>query len=65
MLSWVFLKSRLKVSGVNSFFRAVRVIVAFRFAILWISCSVVPGFGVFCRRVMAKMVSKVWFWKGV
>ncbi len=65
MLSWVFLKSCLKVSGVNFFFRAVRVIMASCFAILRISRSVILGFGVFCKRVMAKMVSKVWFWKGV
>ena len=65
MLSCVFLISCLKVSNVNSFFKAVMVIVAFCLVILSISLSVFVGFGVFCRRVMAKTLSKVWFLNGV
>ena len=49
----------------NSFFSAVIAMVALCLLILLISRSVVVGFGMFCRRVMAKMVLKVLFLNGV
>lgn len=64
MLSSAFLRSCLKFFNVNSFFRAVTVTMASCFAILLISFSVLAGSGVFCMRVMAKTVSKVWLLNG-
>jgi len=55
----------MKRSGANFFFSPVTTIVDFGLLTLFISARVSAGFGMFCRRVMAKIWSKVWFWKGV
>lgn len=50
---------------VKLFFSAVTAMVALSLLILLISRSVAVGFGMFCRRVMARMVWNVLFLKGV
>lgn len=65
IFSPALLRSSMKCSGANFFFSAVTTIVDCGLLTLFISARVSAGFGMFCRRVMAKTWSKVWFWKGV
>ena len=58
-------RSSMKRSWVNFFFSPVTTIVDCGLLTLFISARVSAGFGMFCRRVMPKTWSKVWFWKGV
>jgi len=59
-----FLSRFMKRSWVNFFFSPVMMIVDWGVPILLISCRVLRGFGMFCRRVTAKTWLKVLFWKG-
>ena len=54
----------MKVFLVNLFFRPVTAIVEVSLLTRLISCSVVEGFGMFWRKVMANIALKVLFWKG-
>lgn len=65
IVSSAFSSSCVNVFLVNPFFSAVTAMVALFLLILLISRSVVTGFGMFCRRVMVKMVWNVLFLKGV
>jgi len=63
--SSALLSKFMKLSWENFFFSPVMTIVDFSLLTLFISWRVLRGFGMFCRRVMAKTWSKIWFWKGV
>ena len=65
IVSSAFSSSCVNVFLTKPFFSTVTAMVALSLLILLISRSVVAGFGMFCRRVMAKMVWNVWFLKGV
>ena len=52
-------------SLVNAFLKPVTTIVAFDLLTRIISFRVALGFGVFCRRVIAKTASKAWSEKGM
>jgi len=65
IFSPALLRRSMKRSWVNFFFSPDTTIVDCGLPTLFISRRVLTGFGMFCRRVMAKTWSKVWFWKGV
>ena len=65
VVSSAFSSSCVNVFWVSLFFSIVTAMVALSLLILLISRSVAAGFGMFCRRVMAKIVWNVLFLKGV
>ena len=65
IVSSAFSSSCVNVFLVDPFFSTVTAMVVLSLLILLISRSVAAGFGMFCRRVMAKTVWNVLFLKGV